>query len=62
MEKQSRDNRIDIARGIGMLLVIFGHLSERTQILRILAYSFHMPLFFIISGYLLNTKKTGDNR
>ena len=55
---EQRNTVIDIAKGIGMLLVVFGHLSERTQALRILAYSFHMPLFFIISGFLLNMKKT----
>ena len=42
-----------------MLLVVFGHLTERTQVLRILTYSFHMPLFFIISGLFLNMKKNG---
>lgn len=32
--------------------MVFGHLSERTQLMRILIYSFHMPLFFIVSGIL----------
>ena len=56
--EQSRAPEIDIAKGIGMLLVVFGHLSNRRQVLRILTYSFHMPLFFIISGFLLDMKKT----
>ncbi len=43
--------KYDILRGIGILLVILGHLSLRVQYHRIIAYSFHMPLFFIISGY-----------
>ena len=50
--EQSRARYLDIAKGIGITLVVFGHLSERYQFLRILVYSFHMPLFFIISGSL----------
>ncbi|HAV77440.1 MAG TPA: hypothetical protein DCX53_08805 [Anaerolineae bacterium] len=47
---------IDIARGIGILLVVlahndFGYVSEFG---RKLIYSFHMPLFFFLSGYFLN--------
>ena len=51
-EKQIRVTQLDIVKGIGIILVIFGHLAERNQISRILVYSFHMPLFFAISGYL----------
>lgn len=39
-----------------MLLVIYGHLAERSDFLRIIIYSFHMPLFFIISGYYFNAQ------
>ena len=53
----NRIDGIDIAKGIGMALVVLGHLTPRTQVLRILAYSFHMPLFFILSGYFYNEKK-----
>ena len=55
--EQSRARYLDIAKGIGISLVVLGHLLERTQFLRILIYSFHMPLFFIISGSL-NKKST----
>lgn len=43
-----RENWIDIARGIGILLVILGHMSVARRAI----YSFHMPLFFFISGFL----------
>ena len=54
---------IDVARGIGMFLVVFGHaLSDSflgvqkgsgvPSILFRLIYSFHMPLFFFLSGFL----------
>lgn len=50
--RENRVTQLDIVKGIGIILVIFGHLAERNQISRILVYSFHMPLFFAISGYL----------
>ena len=43
---QTRVTQLDIAKGIGIILVVFGHLAGRNQISRILVYSFHMPLFF----------------
>ena len=46
---------IDIAKGIGIVLVIIGHVSKN-KILNNYIYSFHMPLFFIISGYLYKEK------
>ena len=48
---------IDIARGIGILLVVlahndFGYISQYGyQVI----YSFHMPLFFLLSGYFIKT-------
>lgn len=40
----------DIAKGIGIILVIIGHSGVPNPILHVI-YSFHVPLFFIISGY-----------
>lgn len=40
---------IDIAKGIGILLVIWAHL-ECCEYVRSAIYLFHMPLFFFISG------------
>ena len=58
--KSNRIIYIDIAKGLGILLVVSGHLigeggisfSHSTAFHQII-YSFHMPLFFIISGILL---------
>lgn len=47
----ARDRAIDVAKGLGMLLVIFGHTNYQEPGLTII-YSFHMPLFFAISGML----------
>lgn len=48
---------IDIARGIGILLVVMGHndFSLVSPFAYKLIYSFHMPLFFFLSGYFINT-------
>ena len=49
---------LDAARGIGMVLVVLGHAISDTAMdnplfsrLFYFLYSFHMPLFFFISGY-----------
>lgn len=50
MEKiKKRVYWVDILRGLAMFLVVYGHTSKSTEIKHII-YSFHMPLFFIISG------------
>ena len=49
-------NYIDAARIIGIFCVVYGHehpFAETNDLLmRKFVYSFHMPLFFIISGIL----------
>lgn len=47
--KQKRTSWIDVARGIGIILVVYGHALSADS-LRFLIYSFHMPLFFLLSG------------
>lgn len=44
---------IDICKGLGILTVILGHKAIMFSYI----YSFHMPLFFLISGYLFSYKK-----
>lgn len=51
-----RQEWIDSARGGAILLVVIGH-SGCPEVLDNLIYSFHMPLFFIVSGYLFNFEK-----
>jgi len=48
---------LDIAKGIGILLVVLGHndFEVISIFVQRLIYSFHMPLFFFLSGYFLNT-------
>ena len=42
---------VDAAKGIGILLVIAGHVWWRPGPVHRVIYAFHMPLFFILSGY-----------
>ena len=48
---------IDVAKGIGIILVVLGHTYGIPAELLDIIYSFHMPLFFIISGYVYNWNK-----
>jgi fucose 4-O-acetylase-like acetyltransferase len=54
---QKRNTNIDAVKGLGILLVVLGHnwvvLHERGQLFRVI-FSFHMPLFFFLSGIFLN--------
>jgi len=50
---------IDIYRGLGIILVVLGHALKQTgetnalfDILISVIYSFHMPLFFVASGFI----------
>lgn len=47
-----RENWIDWAKSIGIMLVIMGHYGMGDKIYGTFIYAFHMPLFFIVSGYL----------
>lgn len=55
--KVERSDWIDMARGYGILLVMLGHLAEWTPVGRVI-YSFHIPLFFLLSGYLFSTGRS----
>lgn len=49
---------IDVAKGIGVILVVLGHMPTVPRILRLWIFSFHMPLFFFVSGYLFKPSTT----
>lgn len=50
MESSSRDVTFDIMKGIGILLMLVGHLHGIGYARQII-YSFHMPMFFLVAGY-----------
>jgi fucose 4-O-acetylase-like acetyltransferase len=47
----NRSMYLDLAKGVGILLVVLGHMKLPIYIIKII-YSFHMPLFFFLSGYI----------
>jgi fucose 4-O-acetylase-like acetyltransferase len=54
---RSSTDWVVIAKGIGIILVVIGHFHPDASPLywsdiRVIIYSFHMPLFFVLSGYL----------
>ncbi len=57
MTDTKRISYLDMARGIGMVLVVMGHVTYISPGVRHFITAFHMPLFFLISGMLLDIKK-----
>ena len=51
----NRDVSIDIMRGIGILSMLVGH-CVIPDLLHKFIYMWHMPLFFIASGYFFRRK------
>lgn len=54
-----RYDYLDIAKGIGILLVVWAHILIAGVSHRVI-YAFHMPLFFLISGMLFRRDKYKD--
>jgi fucose 4-O-acetylase-like acetyltransferase len=56
-----RNNTIDIARGAGIILVVLGHnwiiTHNHGELYRII-FSFHMPLFFFLSGVVFKNNSS----
>jgi len=49
---RDRDGRIDATRAIAIVLVVLGHAKGVPQAYTLLAFSFHVPLFFFLSGWV----------
>ena len=56
-KKSSRNQELDVAKGLGILLVVIGHGYSHTTNIELLIYGFHMPFFFIISGIIYGQKQ-----
>ena len=52
-----RNDSIDFLKGIAIFLVVLAHCWILDREIFFFIYSFHMPLFFCISGYLFSTRK-----
>ena len=53
VQKKSRMQYWDVAKGIVILLVIMGHLPEANEVIKDMIYSFHMPFFFLANAFFI---------
>lgn len=60
-QKKERLDYLDAVKGIGIILVVIGHSTYTGEHLLTWIASFHMPLFFILSGMLLQFKGEEEN-
>ena len=58
--KENRNIDIDVMKGIGILLVVIGHMVWPFSTNQLI-YSFHMPLFVCLSGVVFNPFKLYKN-
>ena len=54
---QKRLDYLDMAKGVGIFLVILGHIQYLEESTMRFIYSFHMPLFFMIGGILAHERE-----
>lgn len=59
--KKQRIEYFDAAKGIAIIAVIVGHMgliARGMTLTEKFIFSFHMPIFFLISGYFLSSRMT----
>lgn len=63
MSTNKRIDELDVLKGIGIILMMLDHCFAWGEkvFLHALIQSFHMPLFFIVSGYLWQNKDKTTN-
>lgn len=62
-EMKGRVAWIDVMRGIGIFLVVFAHIYQnKANGINNIIFTFHMPLFFFISGYVYQKKEEGFDK
>lgn len=59
MEMKREREYFNIVKGIAIILVVIGHATN--DLLHTYAYTYHLALFFFISGILYNEQKYGNN-
>ncbi len=60
IKKNSRIEFIDVAKFIGILLVVWSHAAFKNREFIMIVYTFHLPLFFVLNGFTLKIKE-GEN-
>lgn len=56
MEEKKRLDYLDVAKGLGMILVVMSHTAEQFRFRTDLVVGFFMPLFFLASGFAYQDK------
>ena len=51
---------VTMTKAVGIVLMVLAHTLTYGTVLRSVIYTFHMPLFFIMSGYCFKEKYLGD--
>lgn len=59
-DARTRNITVDVYRGIGIALVVLGHTTGLPEDWHRAVYTFHMPAFFILSGYMFNYDKAAQ--
>ena len=57
----NRDQTLDIIKGVGIILMVIGH-SGAPDYVHDVIYTFHMPLFFIASGWFFSERSLDDTK
>ena len=57
---KAKDNKIDCARGMAAILMVIGHMGLQNGFTQYI-YSFHMPLFFFLSGICIGKSNTEES-
>ena len=60
-----RNEKIDLLKGIAIILMVMGHSMSEIEYMAIpfnIIYSFHMPLLFFLSGYIIELTKNKYER
>ncbi len=52
--EKKRVGYIDVARGIAIICIVLGHLDVNN--INRVVYTFHLPIFFLITGYFISDK------
>ena len=61
-DRKKRDITFDMMKGIGILLMLIGHVwAAYIPYIHKVIYSFHMPLFLIVAGYFSKPYSSDNN-
>lgn len=60
MNSTLRFNNVSVAKGVGIIMVVFAHSFATPNLMTNFVCLFHMPLFYFLSGYCFKNKYLND--